>query len=81
MLSEAVAEGKACIAVDLSELEFVDSAGLAALVKGMKGAREAGGDLKLVAPRSADAMRVFELTRFDRVFVMADDLTDLVESW
>ena len=58
------------VTIDLSAVEFVDSAGLAALVKAMKTAREHGGDVELVRPRSDDAYRVFELTKFDAVFTI-----------
>lgn len=66
------AEGIDEILVDLSEIDFVDSAGLAALISGMKTARLSGGDLQLVRPRSDEAYRVFELTRFDQVFTFHD---------
>ena len=56
------------VIADLTEVDFIDSAGLACLVQGMKRARQASGDLRLVAPTNGDAFRVFELTRFDRVF-------------
>ena len=81
LLSDAILDGQINIAIDLSAVEFVDSAGLAALVKGMKETRRAGGDLKLVSPRSADAMRVFELTKFDQVFTMAPDAKSLLQDW
>jgi anti-anti-sigma factor len=58
------------ITIDLSGVEFVDSAGLAALVKAMKTAREHGGDVELIRPRSDDAYRVFQLTKFDAVFTI-----------
>lgn len=81
LLSSYLADGLSNLAVDLSRVEFIDSAGLAALVKGMKDARLAGGDLRLVAPRSNGAMRIFDLTRFDQVFTMADDLDTLLAAW
>jgi anti-sigma B factor antagonist len=56
--------------VDMSTVTFVDSAGLAVLIRTMKDARSKGGDVEIVQPRSADAMRVFRLTRFDHVFSM-----------
>jgi anti-anti-sigma factor len=37
--------------VDLAGLEFIDAAGVAALSRGRRQARDAGGDLLLVAPR------------------------------
>lgn len=67
--------------VDLTEATFIDSAGLAALAKGMKEARLRGGDLRLVAARDPNARRVFELTRFDQVFTMGDSIEDLVNTW
>lgn len=81
LLDEAITDGQINLAIDLSRVEFVDSAGLAALVKAMKDARSAGGDVKLVSPESADAMRVFELTKFDHVFTMVADLETLLTSW
>ncbi len=76
-----LAGGRNRIVVDLQALDFVDSAGLAALVKGMKECRASGGDLRLVAPTTKDAMRVFELTRFDRVFNMAADPETALAGW
>lgn len=81
VLHEAIIEGQNNLVVDLSAIDFVDSAGLAALVKGMKDARRGGGDLKLVSPKGADAMRVFELTKFDQVFTMAPDIESLLQDW
>jgi anti-sigma B factor antagonist len=39
------------IIVDLAGLDFIDSSGVAALARGRKLARHAGGDLLLAAPR------------------------------
>lgn len=80
-LGALIEAGTIRIVVDLSDADFVDSAGLAALVKYMKDARTLGGDLRLVRSRSADANRVFALTKFDEVFVMADDPDELIASW
>lgn len=81
ILSGHLQIGKRRIVVDLSTVDFVDSAGLAALVKGMKDARSEGGDLRLVAPTNPDALRVFELTRFDKVFTMSDSLENALVNW
>lgn len=80
-LNEYLTSGTNRIVVDLSDVEFVDSAGLAALVIGMKRARMENGDLRLVTPSHADARRVFELTKFDDVFVMSDDVDAAHEGW
>ncbi len=56
------------VTIDLSQIEFIDSAGLAALVFGMKRARKQGGELHLIRPVQRQAFRIFELTKFDAVF-------------
>ncbi|MCW2809657.1 MAG: anti-sigma-factor antagonist [Friedmanniella sp.] len=58
--------------LDLSTVTFVDSAGLAALVRLRKDGLARGVELVLVRPRHPEAVRVFALTRFDRVFAMVD---------
>jgi anti-anti-sigma factor len=50
------------IIVDLAGLEFIDSSGVAALARGRKLARHAGGDLLLAAPRQ-QVLRVLAITR------------------
>ena len=58
--------------VDLSQVEFIDSSGMAALVSLLKSARQAGGNVVLVKPTDPAAYRILTLTRFDQVFSMAD---------
>lgn len=61
------------IVIDLQEVNFIDSAALATLVKGMKQCREQGGDLCL--SRLAQPVQIiFELTRLDRAFGIYDDI-------
>jgi hypothetical protein len=55
------------IIVDLAGLEFIDSSGVAVLVRGRNLARQAGGDLLLAAPRQ-QVLRVLTLTRLVDVF-------------
>lgn len=69
-----LAEGHRCFVLDLSETEFLDSSGLAALVSLLKRARQVGGDAKLVPPRSETALRILKLTKFDQVFDMAESV-------
>jgi len=80
-IDEALSTGVVRFVIDLSGAEFVDSAGLAALAKGMKDARQRGGDLRIVRSVHADAARVFSLTRFDQVFTMGDSVDSLLGSW
>lgn len=76
-LTGLLAEGHPHLTVDLSDVTFVDSAGLAVLVRARRETRVAGGDVTLVGPRSPDAMRVFRLTQFDRVFTMTPPVRDV----
>ena len=58
--------------VDLTDVPFIDSSGLAALVSGFKAAREAGGTIKL-AGLNEQTRTVFTLTMLDRVFEFYPD--------
>jgi anti-sigma B factor antagonist len=72
-LDQRMAAGHKTIFVDLSNAHFVDSTALAVLVRGMKRTREQGGDLILCALQ-APVQIIFELTRMDRAFTIADSL-------
>ena len=50
------------IIVDLAGLEFIDCSGVAALARGRRRARQAGGDLLLAAPQQR-VLRVVAITR------------------
>jgi len=65
-LAELVADGHTRIVVDLSEVVFLDSSGLGALVAGLKSARQAGGDLR-IASATEQVLLVLKLTSLDRV--------------
>ncbi|MFN8623162.1 MAG: STAS domain-containing protein [Chloroflexota bacterium] len=64
-----IGEGITRLSVDLSDVTFIDSTALAVLVRGMKHARAAGGDLALIRP-SQTVRVILELTRLDRAFVI-----------
>jgi anti-sigma B factor antagonist len=63
----AVAASEPQIIVDLAALEFIDSGGVAALVRGRNLARRAGGELLLAAPQQ-QVLRVLTLTRLIDAF-------------
>lgn len=67
-----LAGGATRFVVDLRNVEFIDSAGMAALVSLLKQARSAEGDVALVRPVREEAMRILTLTRFDQVFQMIE---------
>ncbi len=60
------------LVVDLSAVPFIDSTGLATLVRAMKHAREQNASFVLCG--LVEPVRIiFELTRLDRAFDIADD--------
>jgi len=69
------------LVVDLSQVPFMDSAGMAVLVSALKRARQHGGDVKLVWPQSEAAQRILKLTKFDRVFDIANSLDAAVKAF
>src|ERR1700739_3307610 len=66
-LERLLGDGRRNVLVNLNGTSFVDSAGLATLVKALKRLRAAGGKLFL-AELTPAVRRVFELTRLDRAF-------------
>lgn len=71
-LDQQFASGVRRFVLDLSSVPFLDSAGMAVLVSLLKRARELGGDVRLVWPTEEAARRIIKLTKFDRVFSMAN---------
>jgi anti-sigma B factor antagonist len=67
-----IKDGKAQVIIDLAGVNFLDSAALAALVKGMKRCREHGGDLYLCGLQQPVRI-IFELTRLDKAFKIFPD--------
>ncbi len=77
-LLDAVAE-RVSVFVDLSEVTYIDSSGIACLVEALQTARNHGANLGLVAV-SRQAMRVLELARLDMVFSIHDDLASALQA-
>ena len=76
-LQEAMKVKPSYLVVDMSEVEFIDSSGLAALVYGMKSCREDGGNLCLCNPQRSIRM-ILELTRLDTAFDIFSDETEAI---
>ena len=54
--------GKTKIVLDLQGVDYIDSAGLGEVVRAMKRAREAGGDLRLCGLRE-NVLKIIQMTR------------------
>jgi len=73
-LLDAVGRGLPVL-VDLSQVGYIDSSGVASLVESFQAARKAGQNLVLISV-SDGAKRVLELARLDKVFTICDSLDD-----
>lgn len=76
---EALTElgGGGRLLIDLAGVPFLDSAGLGALIGGVRRAREAGGDVAVYGARPAVA-RLLHTTGFDRVASVSENEDDAV---
>jgi anti-sigma B factor antagonist len=68
-LKQIIGGGSVPVVVDLADVPFIDSAGLSALVFGLKLARRAGGDLMLAGVQP-QTLTVLSLTMLDKVFTI-----------
>lgn len=73
-----LAEGRTQIAVDLRGVDFLDSTGLGVLVGGLKRARSAGGELRVIST-SPRIEKVFAITGLDGIFQIVERPEDLPE--
>jgi anti-sigma B factor antagonist len=58
--------GEPAVIIDLSGVPFMDSAGLGALIGGIRKIRDAEGEVVVVCDRAA-VLRLLHTTRFDRM--------------
>ena len=72
-----IANGTRHIVADLSDVEFLDSTGLGALVGSLKRLREQDGSLALVATAS-NILTVFRVTGLNRVFAFHPSVSEAI---
>ena len=61
--------------IDMSGVPFLDSAGLGALIGGIRRARENGGDVAVACNRPT-LTRLLRTTGFDRIVTVADSIQE-----
>ena len=78
---EALAElaSRPKLLIDMSEVPFVDSAGLGALIGGIRRAREVGGDVAVCCNRPT-LVRLLHTTGFDRIVTVTDTMEEAARS-
>ena len=67
------------VVIDLSEVPFMDSAGLGALIGGIRRAREQGGDVAVACSRPT-LTRLLHTTGFDRIVPVTETLESAVSA-
>jgi len=72
-VTQAIAETRGRVEVDLSGVDYMDSSGVATLVEGLRNAAQQITQFVLVAPSPA-VNKVLQLSRLDTVFDIEDDV-------
>jgi anti-sigma B factor antagonist len=75
-----VAKGKGDVIVDLKQVDFIDSAGLALLIEARKRLVADARSLCVVLVKDQQPERVLHLVRFDTIMKLIYDLNELSEA-
>ena len=68
------------VVVDFSDVTFMDSSGLGAVIAGLKKARQAQGDLRIASP-TEQVQTVLRLTNLDKVLRPRDSVEAACRDW
>ena len=72
----AIESGTPSVAIDLTDVSFMDSSGLGVIVRGLKRCREADKDLDLVITNER-VLKVFGITGLDQVIPIHASIEDI----
>ena len=67
------------VIVDLSDVTYIDSSGVASLVEALQASKKNGSQFSLAAV-SEPTRRVLELARLDKVFTLHDSVDDAIQA-
>src|SRR3712207_5844142 len=79
-IAPVLEEANSKVVFDMSQLQFVDSAGIGAILSCRRRLSAAGGDLKLCAV-SKPVRGAFEITRMHRLFDIFDTQEEAIRSF
>lgn len=79
-LEDRIDEGRYNLVLDLSDVNYLSSAGLRALVSALRTCKKKGGDVRIANP-SERVSEVMSLAGLDSLFTMYDDVTVAVGSY
>ena len=78
-IKQQVADGGTRFVLNLADLKFVNSTGIGTLIAALTRARNAGGDLVLVAvPQQLDKM--LQITKLDKLFTAFENEQEAIQS-
>ena len=72
-IEEAATDGKSRLVVDMSDVPFMDSSGLASLVGAQKAIPE---DVRMIVICPENLRRIFEVTRLDSILTVVSTLPE-----
>lgn len=75
LLHQYIKDGTQKIIINLEQVPFIDSSGLASLVSALRLVRENGGNIILCGVQ-AQAQTIFRLTMLDRIFTIYPTLAE-----
>jgi len=79
-LQDYLNAGRVKLVLDLEGIEYIDSAGLGEIVRSMKRAREAGGDLRLCGVHG-QVGKIIEITGLHKALAVYPTREEAVASW
>ena len=79
-LTDHLNAGQTKIVLDLQGVDYIDSSGLAEVVRAMKRAREAGGDLRLCGLRE-NVLKIIEMTGLNKAISVYPTREEALASW
>ena len=80
LVQDTLEEGDRKFLIDFSGTAYIDSSGLGALVSISKKIREQGGELRL-AELNEDLRSLFELTKLDTLFAIAESRSEALANF
>ena len=72
-ISTLIEKRQIMIAIDMANIDFIDSSGLGSLVGGLKGVSKEKGEIR-IAGLSPEVRTIFELTRLHRIFDIYENI-------
>jgi anti-sigma B factor antagonist len=79
VITEVIESGERRVAIDLSEVSFLDSTALGVLIGAVKRLRSRGGALAVINTDSSIA-KTFEITGLDQIFTIVSSRAEALEA-